>query len=46
MQRLQLFIQTDAAKDTIDELGKIGAIQFIDVCSFHLLSPIISVIFS
>jgi len=31
MQLMQLFIQTDAAKDTIDELGKLNAIQFVDL---------------
>ena len=32
MQLVQLFMQLDAAHDTLDELGKIGAIQFRDVC--------------
>jgi V-type H+-transporting ATPase subunit a len=32
MQLIQLYIQIDAAHDTIDELGKRGAIQFRDVC--------------
>jgi vacuolar-type H+-ATPase subunit I/STV1 len=31
MERIQLFIQHDAAKETIEELGELGAIQFIDV---------------
>lgn len=31
MQLIQLYIQIDAAHDTIDELGKRGAIQFRDV---------------
>ncbi|GAM28107.1 hypothetical protein SAMD00019534_112830, partial [Acytostelium subglobosum LB1] len=30
MQKVQLFVQIEAAHDTIDELGKIGLIQFQD----------------
>ena len=28
---VQLFIQTEAAHDTVDELGKLGLIEFVDV---------------
>jgi len=35
MQLVQLFIQIDAAHDTVDELGKLGLIQFRDLNS-HL----------
>ncbi len=31
MQLVQLFVQIDTAHDTVDELGKIGLIQFRDV---------------
>lgn len=31
MQLVQLFVQIEAARDTIDELGKLGLIQFRDV---------------
>eukprot|EP01121_Diplochlamys_sp_Union-15-3_P002654 TRINITY_DN1237_c0_g1_i1.p1 TRINITY_DN1237_c0_g1~~TRINITY_DN1237_c0_g1_i1.p1 ORF type:complete len:883 (-),score=189.89 TRINITY_DN1237_c0_g1_i1:64-2712(-) len=31
MQLVQLFIQIDAAHDTVDELGQLGLIQFIDL---------------
>eukprot|EP01096_Ripella_sp_DP13-Kostka_P016763 TRINITY_DN827_c0_g2_i1.p1 TRINITY_DN827_c0_g2~~TRINITY_DN827_c0_g2_i1.p1 ORF type:complete len:888 (-),score=454.20 TRINITY_DN827_c0_g2_i1:2225-4780(-) len=31
MQLVQLFMQLDAAHDTLDELGKIGAVQFRDL---------------
>ncbi len=31
MQKVQLFVQIDAARDTVDELGKLGLIEFIDV---------------
>lgn len=31
MCRIQLFIQSDAARDTVDELGRDGFVQFIDV---------------
>ncbi len=31
MQLVQLFVQIDAARDTIDELGKLGLVQFRDV---------------
>ncbi|EGG15070.1 vacuolar proton ATPase [Cavenderia fasciculata] len=30
MQMVQLFVQIEAAHDTVDELGKLGLIQFID----------------
>lgn len=31
MQLMQLFIQIEAAHDTVDELGKAGLVQFRDV---------------
>lgn len=31
MNLVQLFVQSDAAHDTLHELGQIGAIQFKDV---------------
>ncbi len=31
MSLVQLFIQLDAAHDTVDELGKLGILQFRDV---------------
>ncbi len=31
MQLVQLFVQIDAAHDTVDELGKLGLVQFKDV---------------
>lgn len=31
MQLVQLFIQRDAAHDTLEELGQLGLIQFKDV---------------
>ena len=31
MQRVQLFMQIEAAHDTVDELGKVGLVQFVDV---------------
>jgi len=36
MQLVQLFMSLEAARDTVDELGEIGLIQFKDVRS---LSP-------
>lgn len=34
MQLVQLFVQVEAARDTVDELGNMGVIQFRDVrCS-------------
>jgi hypothetical protein len=36
MNLVQLFVQSDAAHDTLHELGQIGAIQFKDV---RALSP-------
>jgi V-type H+-transporting ATPase subunit a len=48
MQLVQLFIQAEAAHDTLDELGRLGLIQFRDVsfllslylslCLLHFLS--------
>lgn len=34
MQLVQLFVQVEAAHETVDELGQLGVIQFRDVCSF------------
>ncbi len=34
MKLVQLFMQLEAAHDTVDELGEIGLIQFRDVCIF------------
>lgn len=31
MQLIQIFVQLEAAHDTIDELGKIGLVEFRDV---------------
>jgi V-type H+-transporting ATPase subunit a len=31
MQLVQLFVQIEAAHDTVDELGQLGVIQFRDV---------------
>ena len=31
MQRVQLFMQIEAAHDTVDELGKVGLVQFVDM---------------
>ena len=36
MSLVQLFVQTDAAHDTVDELGKLGLIQFRDVRRIYL----------
>lgn len=33
MNLLQFFMQKDVAYDAIDELGKLGLVQFRDVCS-------------
>ena len=40
MNLVQLFVQSDAAHETLHELGKIGSIQFKDVCAppFHCMS--------
>ena len=32
MQLVQLFVQIEAAHDTVDELGQLGVIEFRDVC--------------
>ena len=34
MQLIQLFIQVEAAHDSVDELGKVGLMEFRDVSSF------------
>jgi hypothetical protein len=36
MNMVQLFVQYDAAHDTIEELGNIGVLQFIDVSIEYL----------
>jgi V-type H+-transporting ATPase subunit a len=36
MQLVQLFVQIEAAHDTVDELGKLGLVQFRDVSSKYL----------
>eukprot|EP01133_Synstelium_polycarpum_P015196 gene15196-17982_t len=35
MQMVQLFVQIEAAHDTVDELGKLGLIQFTDLPTKH-----------
>lgn len=44
MQLVQLFIQRDAAHDTLEELGQLGLLQFRDVrCFFgRVFFPLIS----
>jgi V-type H+-transporting ATPase subunit a len=37
MQKVQLFVQIEAAHDTVDKLGELGLIQFIDVSSAVLI---------
>jgi hypothetical protein len=37
MQLVQLFVQMEAAPDTVDELGQLGVIQFRDVCACIML---------
>lgn len=31
VEKIQLIVQSDAAYDTIDEIGKLEAVQFVDV---------------
>jgi V-type H+-transporting ATPase subunit a len=31
MHMVQLFIQTEAAHDTVDEMGKLGIVEFVDL---------------
>lgn len=38
MQLVQLFIQIEAAHDTVDELGKVGLVQFRDVSHHNVVS--------
>ena len=38
MNLVQLFVQSDAAHETLHELGKIGAVQFKDVSAY--VSPV------
>lgn len=40
MQLVQLYVQIEAAHDTVDALGELGLIQFRDVC--NMLSPLSS----
>lgn len=37
MELIQLYIQNEAAHDTIEELGKLGIVQFRDVSDLFLL---------
>lgn len=37
MQLVQLFVQIEAAHDTVDELGQLGVIQFRDVCAWIIM---------
>ena len=37
MLLIQLYIQIEAAHDTIDELGKLGLVQFRDVGFFFII---------
>jgi hypothetical protein len=39
MHLVQLFVQLEAAHATVDELGQLGVIQFLDVRTFSFLSP-------
>jgi hypothetical protein len=39
MNLVQLFVQSDAAHETLHELGQIGAIQFKDVSALRPLPP-------
>jgi len=38
MQLVQLFVQIEAAHDTVDELGKLGLIEFRDICFIRFSS--------
>jgi uncharacterized protein YlbG (UPF0298 family) len=31
MHMVQLFVQTEAAHDTVDEMGKLGIVEFVDL---------------
>lgn len=37
MTLVQLFVQIEAAHDTVDELGQLGLIQFRDVCISNII---------
>lgn len=37
MTLVQLFVQIEAAHDTVDELGQLGLIQFRDVCINNII---------
>lgn len=41
MQLVQLFVQIDAAHDTVDELGKLDVIEFRDVPAFFIVLNLI-----
>jgi len=40
MQLIQLFVQHEAIHDTVDELGKLGLIQFRDVRNPYMHSAL------
>jgi V-type H+-transporting ATPase subunit a len=42
MQLVQLFVQIEAAHATVDELGKLGIIQFRDVRIAHSITDILT----
>lgn len=47
MHLVQLFVQMEAAHDTVDELGQLGVIQFRDVCTFiYYLYPLQFIMYS
>jgi V-type H+-transporting ATPase subunit a len=37
MELIQLYIQKEAAHDTVEEIGKLGVVQFRDVCIFPVM---------
>lgn len=39
MQMVQIFVQKEAAHDTVEELGKIGLFEFIDVYTKSINQP-------
>lgn len=39
---MQLFVQIEAAHDTVDELGKVGLVQFRDVCLCELCADFVA----
>jgi hypothetical protein len=36
MKRVQLFVQTDTARAAVDQLARVGCLEFIDVCRYFL----------